>query len=509
MGEEEVARRRVPWREYHEATKHTVERLAGERRRLDWSNMPAPFRYYEGAPVLDLPADVPEPDAGEAESAAGFLSQLLFYSASISATKLAPSGMRYALRVNPSSGNLHPTEFHFATRGFGDWPDGLYHYRVSSHEAEQRAAGDWVERILGTALAPWSREARLVFVLTSIFWREAWKYRSRAYRYCCHDVGHAWESLVQSARALGCESHTYGHFLDGKLRRALCAAEDERPMLIVAILGGPQATPPARADASVWSGGEPNRLSAETISYPLIEGIHRATSLDESLAPPHQAWPAADHAGSIRLPAPAVSRERFTAIVRRRRSALDFHPQAPAMPLVQLSAILLTAMQPHGCDFEADLTGMPSSRYISLYLYVHSVDGLERGLYRYWPASHTLEPLAIGDHRVAAAGLSLGQQLAGNCSVAFSMIADLERAAAAHGDRAYRYVHFEAGAIGQRLYLGAESFGWQATGIGAFYDDAVHQYLRVAPEEGQVVYHFAIGRAVADPRLSESSTSTS
>ena len=205
LGEEEVTAGRVRWREYHEATKHTVERLAGERRQLDWTNMPAPFRHYEGTPLVDLPADIPDLEGGGASTAAEFLSQLLFYSASISATKVAPSGMRYALRVNPSSGNLHPTEFHFATRGLGEWPDGLYHYRVSSHEAEMRAAGDWVAPILSATLAPWSREARLVFVLTSIFWREAWKYRSRAYRYCCHDMGHAWESLSLAAREHGCQ----------------------------------------------------------------------------------------------------------------------------------------------------------------------------------------------------------------------------------------------------------------------------------------------------------------
>ena len=81
------------------------------------------------------------------------------------------------------------------------------------------------------------------------------------------------------------------------------------------------------------------------------------------------------------------------------------------------------------------------------------------------------------------------------------MIADLERAVGAHGDRGYRYAHFEAGALGHRLYLGAEAFGLGATGIGAFYDEEVHRYLRLTPEQGQVVYHFAIGYPVPDPRL--------
>ncbi len=81
------------------------------------------------------------------------------------------------------------------------------------------------------------------------------------------------------------------------------------------------------------------------------------------------------------------------------------------------------------------------------------------------------------------------------------MIGDLETAARIHSARGYRYVHFEAGAIGHRMYLAAESLGLGATGIGAFYDDQVHRYLNLTPERGQVVYHFAIGHPVPDPRL--------
>jgi SagB-type dehydrogenase family enzyme len=100
-----------------------------------------------------------------------------------------------------------------------------------------------------------------------------------------------------------------------------------------------------------------------------------------------------------------------------------------------------------------------------------------------------------------AAGLSLAQDLAGNACIAFSMVADLQRAARTHGDRGYRYAHFEAGAIGHRLYLAAEAMGFQCTGIGAFYDDEVHRYLGISPEQGQVIYHFAAGFAVPDTRL--------
>lgn len=484
----EVSRRGEALFAYHEATKHTPERLRARPHTLDWANMPHPFRHYEGVPVRDLPADPPAPGtavtalldgaAGTTRIAEGapFLSSLLFHSAAISATKAAPSGYRYALRVNPSSGNLHPTEFHFATRGAAGWPDGLYHYRVSAHMAEQRAVGGDYPAALGFAGAP------LVFVLTSVAWREAWKYRDRAYRYCLHDIGHAWESLRLAARALGCDVAATATFDDAQVT-ALLGLDDEWPMAILALRGGVPvgAAQPLPAQ---WLGGTPNRLSEEIVPYPAIDRMHRAAAVCDE-GPPLP--PSGEGDGSVRLPRPASSAASLAAVTRRRRSALDFEGGSRTIPLDQL-ARLLQAAGPEG--------------YIALYLYVHRVAGLECGVYRHWPASATLEPRHRGDVRVVAAGLSLGQDLAGNSAVTFSMIADLERAAAAHGDRGYRHALFEAGRIGQRLYLAAEAMGLQSTGIGAFFDDAVHQYLDLRPEQGQVVYHFACGYAVPDPRIS-------
>jgi SagB-type dehydrogenase family enzyme len=436
--------------------------------------MPDPFRHYEGVPVLDLPADPPAPES-PASDGATFLSQLLFYSAAISASKVVPStGFRYALRVNPSSGNLHPTEFHFVTRGLKDWPDGLYHYRPSSHMAEQRATGEF--KITGS-------DAPITFILTIIAWREAWKYRDRAYRYCLHDIGHAWQALALAAEALGCESKAIVDFPDDELARALRLHYDEWPMLILELRGASIPVRGPEAHKTVWYAGQANQLSTEVTPYPRIDAIHAATKrIVNSVVEP-----APTGSGEIKLPPPATFSRSFGEVVRARRSALDFVGGMRSISLAQLSAILAAAA--------------PLLSFIQLYLYVHRVDGLEPGVYRFWPQHAELQLVRTGDQRVAAAGLSLGQDLAGNACVAFSMIGDLDRAARAHGDRGYRYVHFEAGAIGHRLYLAAEALGLGATGIGAFYDEEVHRYLHVMPEQGQVIYHFAIGYPVPDPRL--------
>jgi SagB-type dehydrogenase family enzyme len=260
----------VTWSAYHEVTKHKLGSVSRAPHHLDWANMPNPFRHYEGVPLLDLSADPPAPETPALEvlrdvsgltpahEGASFLSQLLLHSAAISASKrVASTGYRYALRVNPSSGNLHPTEFHFRTRGVKDWPDGLYHYRPSAHMAEQRALGD-VEIILCGSSAP------LVFVLTSVTWRESWKYGDRAYRYCLHDIGHAWQALALAARAMGCDSFAVGDFPDNEVAERCRLPDDEAPMLLVELRGESIPAGESNVCETVWYGGYANQLSAET-----------------------------------------------------------------------------------------------------------------------------------------------------------------------------------------------------------------------------------------------------
>jgi SagB-type dehydrogenase family enzyme len=254
-------------------------------------------------------------------------------------------------------------------------------------------------------------------------------------------------------------------------------------------------------------------------------------------------------------------------IARRRRSALDFDARTPPMERSEMEQLLDYATRDWRADWRGNCGGEGAEAgraadFVTLYLYVHRVRDCEPGVYRWDGSSRGLEELHRGNVERVAAYLSLEQALAGNACLAVSMVADLAAAAKIFGNRGYRYVHFEAGAIGQRLYLGAEALGWHATGIGAFYDDDVHRYLGFLEETDgsvdssvdaaeqrtlvmlgspasrlaaaisdsdddpfpgyrqvrvnepktvprgdssklsqQVIYHFAIGRAIPDPRL--------
>ena len=135
---------------------------------------------------------------------------------------------------------------------------------------EQRALGD-IEMNLSGSSAP------ITFVLTSIAWREAWKYRERAYRYCLHDVGHAWQALALAARAIGCDAFAAGQFPDDEVAQLCRLHGDEWPMLVVELRGGsiPVREPDHRE--IVWFGGDPNQLSKEKTVYKQIDEIHEAT----------------------------------------------------------------------------------------------------------------------------------------------------------------------------------------------------------------------------------------
>jgi SagB-type dehydrogenase family enzyme len=218
--------------------------------------------------------------------------------------------------------------------------------------------------------------------------------------------------------------------------------------------------------------------------------MHRSTILSDAVGPLPRVSPAnvdsAQEHPPLRDPARDVP---LGPTVRRRRSALDFDPRTPPMELQQVEQLLDFATRDWPTDWRGNFGGETTSAergadFVTPYLYVHRVRDCEPGVHRWDKSSRRLVQLHCGNVERVAAYLSLEQALAGNACFAVSMIADLTVASRVFGNRGYRYVHFEAGAIGQRLYVGAEALGWSATGIGAFYDDDVHRYLGFL-EEGE------------------------
>ncbi len=291
---------------YHEASKHHYRASAPGPGYLDWATQPDPFRRYTGAQVLPLAR--PAPDDG-LPYAAGFMpglapvapldaasvSRLFFDTLAISAWK-EYDGERWALRVNPSSGNLHPTEGYLicgALAGLSDAPI-VAHYAPAEHGLEVRARLTpriWQALREGVALnrGDGLPEETIFVGLTSILWREAWKYGERAFRYCQHDVGHTLGALGIAAAGLGWQARLLDDLGAGQVETLLGVAdprgaEPEHADCLVAVFpqGAPfqqWKLPEAILDVFRPLGwqGQPNVLSPSHVEWRWAEAAEEMT----------------------------------------------------------------------------------------------------------------------------------------------------------------------------------------------------------------------------------------
>ena len=97
--------------------------------------------------------------------------------------------------------------------------------------------------------------------------------------------------------------------------------------------------------------------------------------------------------------------------------------------------------------------------------------------------------------------VSCDQDIAADGFFSLGMIARFDAALREEGEWFYRRLFWEAGMIGQVLYLEAEAAGARATGIGCFYDDPVHDMLGLRDMQWQSLYHFSMGVPVEDARI--------
>jgi len=277
---------------YHEETKHHYHKFANALGFMDWASQPDPFRRFIGADLIFLPLQSQDntplyedifthekvkPHILNQETIAKFLE----YSLTISAWKQL-GDVKWALRMNPSSGNLHPTE------GYLILPEieginksgGVYHYAPKEHGLEKRA--EFPKEL-------WSYLPEDIFLvgLTSIYWREAWKYGERAFRYCQHDCGHGFMALSVAARMLGWRIDLLPTIADERIAQllglnrdgAFKKGEEERPELLAVVSLKPKNVkmiPDIHHDfidgvaSSPWY-GEANQLSADHHQW----GYHR------------------------------------------------------------------------------------------------------------------------------------------------------------------------------------------------------------------------------------------
>jgi SagB-type dehydrogenase family enzyme len=536
---------------YHEQTKHHFFRYARSLGYLDWANQPDPFRRFADAPFFPFPLLKPDEDpvspAYEAIYQRGAvppqpvtvrtLSRFFELALAITAWKQA-GDTRWALRSNPSSGNLHPTEGYMVLPPMDGLHagHGLYHYAPHDHGLELRA--EFPAEAATRLLDVFPGNACLL-AFTSIIWREAWKYGERAFRYCHHDVGHAIGSARIAAATLGWNLA----LLDGTDQATLVSllgldrdadfsgAEREHPDCAAVLWpAGDQATVPLWLDpdsVQALSGGSwhgrANRLSREVpVPWEIIEDVAEATRKTgrehhTATFPRREPSPAQlAHAG------PGAG-----TIIRQRRSAvaLDGETSITRAAFYRMLVRVMPRSEQPQSGRPMPWDALPWKPAIHLLIFVHRVEGLTPGVYVLardparlpllkqamnphleWvlapgcPDDLPLYWIMEGDAKQVAAQVSCHQDIAGDGAFSLGMLAEFE-GRVRQGAWWYPRLFWESGLVGQVLYLEAEAAGVRATGIGCFFDDPVHEIVALKGHTLQSLYHFTVGGPVEDSRL--------
>ncbi len=544
---------------YHVRTKHHFNRYARSLGFLDWANQPDPFRRFEGAQLTRLPLLNPEDDPQSPSYDAMYqpdavtsqpltirtVSRFFELALGLSAWKKAGES-EWALRNNPSSGNLHPTEGYVLLPPVDglDLMPGLYHYAAKEHGLEVRA--DFSPEQINEVLAPFPTGAFL-FGLSSVHWREAWKYGERAFRYCNHDVGHALGSARIAAATLGwrmllldgADQNQVARLLGTHRQDDFGEAEPEHPDCLAVVwpadgVKREAQNVPLYLDEAVVSKLVPGPWHGKANDLSREHGVHWE-AIDEAA---DASWKTTTEQQTVRLPDPLLTRSEPVhtsrtaseagVIIRQRRSAVSFDARTAISAdafFCMLQRVMPQADEAHlRRPMPWDL--LPWDPAIHLLLFVHRVEGLTPGLYvlvrdakklsvlqqsmnpelEWTPVAGRPNDLPLywllqGDARRLAAQVSCHQGIAGDSAFSLGMLAEFEGRLRQGGAWWYPRLFWEAGLVGQVLYLEAEAAGVRGTGIGCFFDDPVHEVVGIKDLALQSLYHFTIGGPVDDQRL--------
>ena len=524
--------------QYHNNSKHSYYSFAPGPGYLDWASQPDPFREYEGADDVRLKQmlETDRPFFAETLRASSIevsqmnfdsLSQLFYDSLAISAWK-SYQGTKWALRVNPSSGNLHPTESYLISgplEGLANLPT-ISHYSPLKHGLEIRANFSdkvWEKMVEGLP-------SDTIFIgLTSIYWRESWKYGLRAFRYCHHDLGHALAAINLACACLGWRSVLVDYLSVKDLEiilglDQLNKDEIEVADCLIAIVPN-QDRSILKLNKQIVSDdflnlnwqGNANVLSSDHVEWP---GIDKVSKSSEKPFTENRT-----NIGSVTGQAPYLLQDDLFPMrkaIHQRRSAVSMDKRTTINQDTFYQFLIKTIPQANPLPFQS-LAWEPQ---VHLGLFVHRVEGLSGGLYLLlrnkihseelrekfkqdflWekpeacPEQLDLFLLKQGDYRNTSKSVSCGQDIAADGCFSLGMISAFEQPLAQYGSWFYPRLFWECGAIGQILYLQAEVSGIRSTGIGCFFDDPVHEVFGIRDMSYQSLYHFTVGGPVEDTRL--------
>jgi SagB-type dehydrogenase family enzyme len=495
---------------YHNGTKHSYLSLRAHPHFLDWENKPLLFKIYPTLEVTRLPKDFRQTgvSALSAISSPGIaargkkiptlddIAQFLFFSAGVTRSKKFPGGETF-FRAAACTGALYEIELYLVCEDLPGLPAGVYHFGAAEFGLRQLRAGDYRKVLMEAAASEKAvAHAPLIVICTGIYWRNAWKYRSRTYRHFGWDNGTILANALAVSTALGFPAKVITGFVDQQINGLLDLDVRKEVAFSVLAVGHTKSRPAAPGEI------KPLQLpvvaySREEVDYPPMRQMHEASSLLD----PKQVKSWRDSGPKIELPdargrlfplkpvnKDGLPSDSVEQVIQRRGSSRKFARQS--ISFAQLSTLLEYATRGVPADFLKK-----SGKFLNeLYLIVHSVEGLPPGAYYFQPEKKQLELLKEGDFRDRAGYLGLEQELPADASVDFFFLAHLSKIVSAFGNRGYRATQLEAGIVGGKIYLAAYAQKFGATGL-TFYDDDVVNFFAPHAKGKSAIFLVACGHS--------------
>ncbi len=502
---------------YHNETKHRPSRYARSLGYMDWATQPNPYRSYLGSKQIPLSLSFEnrtlsykdifdEKQTDIAPLGLESISQFFQFSLGLAAVK-SYEGQSWALRCNASSGNLQPTESYLLANDILGMEDGLYHYGVKNHHLE------FLAKAKESLDIP---KDSFIIGLSSIVWREAWKYGERAWRYTQLDCGHAYKALEISAKILGWDIEIIT--TNDKDISSLLGLNDTKRYI---------SEEKERADMLLLI-SKKNKLANKDVDIVKL----RRSLQDKYFAVANQLSPAWHNWEILEKIEDATSTpfSNLALIKSEKNDLRKCEYEAKEVVLKRRSAQVMDKKDTHITknDFETILASVSSKESIpiNLILFLHDVENLPSGLYVLLGNTHNKENLQSsmkklflwekvnskidnlyflqgGDFKFIAKTISCNQDIAAHGAFSLGMLVEFDKQIQKYGAHRYKELYWNCGAIGQQLYLEATSLGLSATGIGCFLDDIFHELLGLKNSLYQSLYHFTIGRGLIDSRLTD------
>ena len=420
---------------YHATTKHSYNSVRTNPNYMDWEDQPRTYKNYPDI-YTKIKFDMEDEE-----------DNFLYHIAGLSAKKTYPNGDFY-LRINPSAGALYPNELYFQVRGVRGKTDGIYHYEVSTSSIKRLQDISDVE-----GLEPYfgytTRMQGYLFLVSAVYYRSAWKYKNRAFRYCLLDAGHLLGSI--EAAALLKKKHIKMDYNIERIKlNRMFGFEDREWFLAGAVLAEPI---------------DDIKVKAIEFELPYVD----ASRSFEKNALIEQAYTETvgmkDCKTQESNPEFTYNTTKLQDTLLHRRSQRGFS-KGP-ITKVQFDFIMDAIHQPIPSDCDDD---------VSIYMVLNRVIHMPLGLYK------DGEYVKHGDFAKHAGYLSLEQySLSTEGAVAFFITSKSKN---------YQALYQKAGIIGHRLYVASLYLGVGCSGIGAYYDDEVNEFVG---NDEMVLYALAIG----------------